>query len=129
MCLIVVLTVVAPPAVQCSAQQRHRHYIVDLPLPMRPRESTHDIARGHTQLGALGAMLWCFVSSIHQSFRVVLFHHHCLKLPGRPRVSHGKEAFCQACTACGGADVTAFSLRLGNMCDRAHDGANLDFCV
>ena len=43
--------------------------------------------------------------------------------------SRGEAAFCQACTACGGADVTAFSLRLGNVCDRADDGANLDFCV
>ena len=38
--------------------------------------------------------------------------------------SRGEAAFCQACTACGGADVTAFSFRLRNVCDRAHNGAN-----
>ena len=47
---------------------------------------TQTIARGHPQLGALGAILWCFLSSMHHSFRGVLLHHHCLKLPGRPRV-------------------------------------------
>ena len=45
MCMVVVLTVVGPPAVQCSAQHRQRRYIVDLLLLMRPRESTNDCAR------------------------------------------------------------------------------------
>ena len=37
-----------------------------------------------------------------------------------------RGSFCQACAAYGGAEVTAFSFRLGNVCDRAHDGAILD---
>ena len=60
-CMIVVLTVAGPPALQCSAQHRQRRCRVDLPLLKRPRESTNDYAR-YPQLGALGATSWCFVS-------------------------------------------------------------------
>ena len=64
MCLIVVLTVVAPPAVQCSAQQRQRHYIVDLPLPMRPRESTNDCERSSSTWSAGSHMVvLCFFNA------------------------------------------------------------------
>ena len=113
MCMIVVLTVVGPPAVQCTAQQRQRRYCVDLPLLMRPRESTNDCARSFS--------IW----SAWRSFRGVLLHHHCLTLAGPPRI-HVAKQLCQACAACGGADVTAFSFRPGKVCDRALNGANLD---
>ena len=71
MCMIVVLTVAGPPAVQCSAQHRQRRYRVDLPLLKRPRESTNDCAR-YPQLGSLGAILWCFLSPVRQNSRGVL---------------------------------------------------------
>ena len=99
---IVVLTVVRPPAVQCSVQQRQRRYIVDLLLPMRQRESTHDSARSSSTWSAWShIVVLCFL--VRQGSRGVLLHHHCLKLAGPPRVHVARQLFCQACTACGGA--------------------------
>ena len=44
-------------------------------------------SRGHLELSALRAIMWCFVSSVRQGSRGLLHqhHHHCVALTGQPR--------------------------------------------
>ena len=53
--------------------------LVDLPLLMRPRESTNDCARSFS--------IW----SAWRSFRGVLLHQNCLTLAGPPRIHVAKQ--------------------------------------
>ena len=59
--------------------------LVDLPLLMRPRESTNDCARSFS--------IW----SAWRSFRGVLLHHHCLTLAGPPRIHVAKQLLSGVC--------------------------------
>ena len=46
------------------------------------RKGTSDFPNSHLQLGALGAMMWCFVSSVRQGSGGVLEHYYCVARKG-----------------------------------------------
>ena len=50
-------------------------------------EKAQSTSRGHLELSALRAIMWCFVSSMRQGSRGLLHqhHHHCVALTGQPR--------------------------------------------
>ena len=73
-------------SVEYSVPQRQRRHIVDLLFPY-VHEKAQSTSRGHLELSALRAIMWCFVSSMRQGSRGLLHQHHrhCVALTGQPR--------------------------------------------
>ena len=82
-CMIVVLT---EQPWSTASHKRQRRFIVDLLFPYA-NEKARSTSRGHLELSALRAIMWCFVSSVRQGSRGLLHqhHHHCVALTGQPR--------------------------------------------